>query len=606
MRTLIFIFLIFFSFESMAYGVSGEPAKLTQAIQENVALRGGGNFDQTSTQIAFGEIDYNKIDALRRNQEVQYSVENNIRAMALPVSLDMNVQTDTLAGSDTTLQWYPAGNGKVARISVSTDNARAIRSGFYSGWFRPGMEIRVFSTGNPIPSLLNYQQIQSLSSNGIVWSAITNGSDQYIELYTPNETPSGYPLVYISNFFDYTSSRLPEDLKAALSCMIGVQCASRSLPPEFRQLEAATAKMFYQKNGGGYVCTGTLINDSNPNTQIPFFLTASHCVDSQDVANTLLTFWEAESQTCAATGFLDELYVGGIQMGGGATFVNSISNLDITLLRLNRPAPPSSYFMGWDATLFEFEITDLNRRFPTLSVHHPAGENKAVTTGVQIRTVGYPLDQIDRGGAHVVSASNGSFAGGSSGHGLLRLVNGEYRLYGTLIGTIGGGCSNAGQPYNSRTWEPGNVFIFSRFDYWYRLVGNTIIGPNASTLNTVGATNNLAKWNYSGTWYVPQNSGWGFAIQQFESQVLVLIFAYNNGQPEWYYVQSAWTGQDTITAPIVKRTNNGLWGANTFRFENSVDTTVGNMRLEFRDRGVMVMTGTINGRSIGGTMERLE
>lgn len=606
MRSLILITLLLFSIESMAYGVSGEPAKPTVKVQENVSLRGSGNFDQTSTQIAFGEVDYNKVERMMRNQQTQHSAEDNIRSMALPVSVDMSVQAETLNGSDTTLQWYPAGNGKVARISVSTDNAKAIRSGFYSAWFKPGMEIRVFSVGNPIPSLLNYQQIQSLSSNGIVWSALTSGADQYIEIYTPGETPNGYPLAYISNFIDYTSSRLPEDLKAALSCMIGVQCASRNLPPEFRQLEAATAKMIYQKNGGGYVCTGTLINDADPNTQIPFFLTATHCIDSQTVANTLITFWEAESKTCAATGYLDELYVGGVQMGGGANFVNAISNLDITLLRLNRPAPAASYFMGWDATLFEFEITDLNSRFPTLSVHHPAGENKAVTTGVQIRTVGYPVDQLDRGGAHVVSASNGSFAGGSSGHGLLRLVNGEYRLYGTLIGTIGGGCSNAGQPYNSRTWEAGNVFIFSRFDYWYRLVGNTIIGPNANTLNTPGAGSNLAKWNYSGTWYVPQNSGWGFAIQQFENQLLVLIFAYSNGQPEWYFVQSTWTGQDLIQAPIVRRTNPGLWGSSNFRFDDKVDTVVGNARLEFRDRGVLVLTGTINGRAIGGTLERLE
>ena len=190
MRTLIFIFLILFSFESMAYGVSGEPAKPTQKVQENVALRGAGNFEQTSTQVAFGEVDYRKVESMLRNQQAQHSMESNIRAMALPVSVDMNVQTDTLAGSDTTLQWYPAGSGKVARISVSTDNARAIRSGFYSAWFKPGMEIRVFSVGNPIPSLLNYQQIQSLSSNGIVWSVLTSGSDQYIEVYTPGETPT--------------------------------------------------------------------------------------------------------------------------------------------------------------------------------------------------------------------------------------------------------------------------------------------------------------------------------------------------------------------------------------------------------------------------------
>lgn len=606
MRLLFTALLLFFSLETMAYGVSGESTKPVAKAQENVSLRGTGNFDQTSTQIAFGEVDYRKVDTMLRNQQTQHNMDSNIRAMALPVSVDMNAQTETLNGSDITLQWYPTNNGKVARITVATDDAKAIRAGFYSAWFKAGMEVRVFSLGNPVPAVLNYQQIQSLSSNGVTWSALTNGDEQYIEIFAPNEVPSGYPLAYISHFIDYTSSRLPADLQAALSCMIGVQCASRSLPPEFRQLEAATAKMLYQKNGGGYVCTGVLVNDAAPNTQIPFFLTATHCVDSQTVANTLITFWEAESNTCAATGYLDELYVGGTQVAGGATFVNSISNLDITLLRLNRPAPAGSYFIGWDATLFEFEQTDVSRRFNTLSVHHPAGENKAVTTGVQIRTVGYPVDQLDRGGAHIVSATTGSYAGGSSGHGIMRLVNGEYRLYGTLIGTIGGGCSNAGQPYTSLSWAAGNIFVFSRFDYWYRLVGHTLIGPNVNTLNNPGTGNNLALWNYSGQWYVPQNSGWGFAIQQFDTQLLVLIFAYNNSQPEWYFVQSTWTGQDVIQAPIYKRTNSGLWGTANFRFDDKVDTIIGNARLEFRDRGGMTLTGTINGRPINASMERLE
>src|SRR5256885_8407232 len=55
--------------------------------------------------------------------------------------------------------------------------------------------------------------------------------------------------------------------------------------------------MLYVKNGAGYLCTGTLLNDKAA-SGTPYFITANHCISSQTVASTLETSWFYRTPSC--------------------------------------------------------------------------------------------------------------------------------------------------------------------------------------------------------------------------------------------------------------------------------------------------------------------
>ena len=51
-------------------------------------------------------------------------------------------------------------------------------------------------------------------------------------------------------------------------------------------------------DGGSYVCSGTLLNDSEADTFIPYFLTANHCVSTGTVARTVEARWFWQRASC--------------------------------------------------------------------------------------------------------------------------------------------------------------------------------------------------------------------------------------------------------------------------------------------------------------------
>ena len=70
------------------------------------------------------------------------------------------------------------------------------------------------------------------------------------------------------------------------------------------------AHMQFVVGGSTYICTGTLLADTSPATQIPYFYSANHCFAEGDgapvparmqvVANALNTFWRYEAIACGS------------------------------------------------------------------------------------------------------------------------------------------------------------------------------------------------------------------------------------------------------------------------------------------------------------------
>ena len=608
LRTSLLVLATILTVPASAHMVTGESSRTVAKAVATVQYRLNADFQSTSTVIQFGSLDYERVNRLYADSKSEASIIDGVVAMATPVSVDINVYNESLPTSDKRLHWIPVTGGSVARFTIDTVDARGIRMGIVASEIPEGAELR-FSTDYGSPILVNYQQIQSLrTSDNTYWGPLSYGQDQSVEFFVPSgkRLPEIAPVKTISHFFDYTNSNVTDPaLRSALECMVGVSCKRNQLGNEFNLIENSAAKMLFQRNGGGFLCSGTLINDSDSSTQIPYFITAEHCIRSEDSAKSLITFWEAESRTCSSSGYLNDFYVGGIPLYGGATLVNSHAPHDIALLRLLTPPPSFAYFAGWVSEVWEMQPTETSRRFQPFAVHHPAGSNKSYTLTSYLKSTSN--GDMSKTGSHIVNALEGSFTGGSSGGALFRNINGNPYLMATLVGTIGGGCSNVGEPYPDFEYPPGNAFVFSRFDYWYNVFGKNFLGPNIRNLS--GSNTGLASWDYSGTWFDPERSGWGMMLQQFPDQVFALFFVYDpvNGAPEWYQIQSQWTEKNVIRAtPLLRQGNQSPWGSSQFNPNLRVTTTVGSLNLTFRDRDVLLIEGNIRGRPVSAVLRKLE
>jgi hypothetical protein len=89
-------------------------------------------------------------------------------------------------------------------------------------------------------------------------------------------------------------------------------------------------------------CTGGLVNNVAQDGT-PYFLTANHCVKSQQQADTLEAFWDYRSAQCNAGVPPYDTFPRTL----GATLLVTSSASDVTLLRLSS-LPANRTFLGWD------------------------------------------------------------------------------------------------------------------------------------------------------------------------------------------------------------------------------------------------------------------
>lgn len=183
----------------------------------------------------------------------------------------------------------------------------------------------------------------------------------------------------------------------------------------------ATGQMNFIENGNNYVCTGTALNDQDPETFVPWFLTAYHCISTEAVANTLEVVWGWQTNSC--NGSLPNYDALERSVGALVVALNPTDGgNDMCFLRLDEPVPSSGAFSGWTTAL-----PDLGRSF-----HHPAGDYKRYaeweSVGICV-PCGFCADSSDY---QFYNRTFGLCEGGSSGSGIFTSGG---QLFGQLFGT---------------------------------------------------------------------------------------------------------------------------------------------------------------------------
>jgi PKD repeat protein/V8-like Glu-specific endopeptidase len=208
-----------------------------------------------------------------------------------------------------------------------------------------------------------------------------------------------------------------QSFKVDVNCPVG---------DEYQLEKHAVCRMTFKEGRGSFVCTGALINNTKFNG-IPYFLTANHCISSDTVAQTLVTYFNYERAQCD-----DNTVVSLNKTISGASLKASASPSDFTLLELSKIPDESfkPYYAGWN-------IAD-TAPGNSYSIHHPGGQVKEIAIDLD-SAISYPfqINWKDQGGVSPpnshwqVSFDVGGTEGGSSGS---PLFDGNNKIVGQLHG----------------------------------------------------------------------------------------------------------------------------------------------------------------------------
>lgn len=381
------------------------------------------------------------------------------RAAPLQIGIGRSAAREQKGASRPVLDWTSApGGGQVATFDVTSPVAMGLRVGLKLEGLPAGAELRLRGSERPLGDILLVAaaEIAASTVDGIYWTPPTDGETQTIEIYLPAGASTRGIRVDVPELSHLLTNgrrdfKILEKIGESGSCNIDTACRVGTLGSEFVAAKNAVAHMsfnLFNANGtvyGTYICTGTLLNDNDPATQVPLFYSANHCFaggssgvpaqDRQKVAATLSTHWNYEATACNSG-----VSTTRTTLSGGADLLFYEANTDAMLLRLRNAAPAVATFAGWDASI-------MAANSDVVAIHHPAGDAKKVSFGRQIPA---DSDSVNHG----VGWLSGTTEGGSSGSGLFTVgVDGRYRLRGGLYGGYAA-CSNSGNLGNSnnRDW----------------------------------------------------------------------------------------------------------------------------------------------------------
>ena len=238
----------------------------------------------------------------------------------------------------------------------------------------------------------------------------------------------------------------------AQDCEVDVRCH-----PAWDRASRATASVLHTRpDGGSGVCSGTLLADADPATDIPYLLTAHHCVPDQARASSLETYWLHRAQDCGGPPDPPRAVT------GGADLLYAAPETDTAFLRLRQPPPEGVHFAGWTT------------RPPApgaalAAIHHPIGQPQRIALGARqgeahCDEIGACADDPTPSEPEywTMSWARGVTAPGSSGSGV-------FLADGRLVGTLYGGTSRCGQP--------DGLDDYGRFDLAYHRALHRWLGP---------------------------------------------------------------------------------------------------------------------------------
>lgn len=440
----------------------------------------------------------------------------------------MNVDIDVLATAKIT----ELNDSIIYALTIEAKNARNLSLQFNEFNLSPGAILSLFTSHELTDSITASQNNQNR-----VWATrVYQGSTIGVVLKIPKRE-EGLSSLRI-NKVNFGYKRFGQEFGnpgVSQGCNINVVC------PQGNGWENERNSVAIVISGGFESCTGALVMNTC-GTNIPYFLTADHCLDG-NVQNWVFQF-QTWSNTCTGNnGWREDVQFNGCQLRA-----NSAAS-DFALLQLNQtPAANSGInYAGWSR-----ETTGITQ---TTILHHPAGDlmkisrdNDAPTTttvsGVSAWQLGLDLGATEGGTsgapyfnqAHRIVAQH--YGTGQTNLGVCQRTikyGGRFDLSWTGGGTASTRLSNWLDPSNSgalttNTTNVSNLFTPVAHGSFLPITGSSVVCGNSETYSVTGVLPGATvSWALSG--------------------------AYANGS--YFPLQDVCTLTPNGTQAILTKTNNG-------------------------------------------------
>lgn len=206
------------------------------------------------------------------------------------------------------------------------------------------------------------------------------------------------------------------------SCTENAECVS--VPAAIDGARHAVGMILFFSRGFYYLCSGGLVADSDASSEIPYFLTAKHCVSKGREAKSVLTYFDHIETSCTggSCSFPSQADT------SGSTIAATNNTGDYTLLVLDQAPPAGRVFLGWNTAPIAFTGgTHLYR------ISHPGGAPQAYSEH-SVDTTAVTCGVWPRGSWIYSHDTFGATEGGSSGSPVL---NGSGQIVGQLSGACG-------------------------------------------------------------------------------------------------------------------------------------------------------------------------
>jgi hypothetical protein len=214
---------------------------------------------------------------------------------------------------------------------------------------------------------------------------------------------------------------------------------------------SSVAEIAFVSDGVQALCSGSLVA-TRDNSLKPYFLTAGHCIHSEDAARTVQAYWTYQTPSCGGTPPTTRDASLKSSLGAHLISAASIGGGDYSLILLG-DVPSGATFAGWDPG-------DPGQGSDLIGIHHPSGSWKRISFGTRTADGSVPVSDLGTAPAdkfYLILYNHGRIEHGSSGSPL-------FSSPGVIVGS-----ASFAQIYSDGTVCPINPQMagYSRFSTTY-------------------------------------------------------------------------------------------------------------------------------------------